>query len=149
MSEDKTEGIQEPQDPAREGVDWKAEARKWEARAKSNKEKADLYDQAEEAAKTELQKMTERAEKAEKSLAEAKRAAEMQKARAKVSAEKGVPADLIPDGTEDEMAAYADRLAAFAKPAPAPRIKDPGAHDTHTGSSDGRSEAVRMLFGND
>ena len=41
-------------------TDWKAEARKWEARAKENKAKADAYDEAQEAAKSDLQKAQER-----------------------------------------------------------------------------------------
>lgn len=50
---------QEPQGAPQE-TDWKAEARKWEARAKENKAKADAYDQAQEAAKSDLQKARER-----------------------------------------------------------------------------------------
>ena len=50
---------------AKAETDWKAEARKWEARAKENKAKADKYDEAQEAAKSDLQKAIERAERAE------------------------------------------------------------------------------------
>ena len=52
------DGQQEPQ-----GTDWKAEARKWEERAKANKAKADQWDAQEEANKTEIQKAKEQAEK--------------------------------------------------------------------------------------
>ena len=49
-------------------TDWKAEARKWEARAKANKEASDKLAELEEEQKTEQQKLTERAEAAEREL---------------------------------------------------------------------------------
>ena len=49
-------------------TDWKAEARKWEARAKANKEASDKLTELEEAQKTEQQKLVERAEAAEREL---------------------------------------------------------------------------------
>ena len=81
------------------------------------KAKAAEYDEAQEAAKTELERANERAAKAE---AEAQQLRE-QKARAdlaaRVSAATGVPASLIQGATEAEMQASADAIASFAKAA--------------------------------
>ena len=67
MAEEQTQSIEEPQAQAQaepaEPIDWKAEARKWEARAKENRAKAEAYDEAQEAAKSDLQKASEQAEK--------------------------------------------------------------------------------------
>ncbi len=67
MAEEQTQTAeptaQEPQGTTAQETDWKAEARKWEARAKENKAKADAYDEAQEAAKSDLQKASEQAEK--------------------------------------------------------------------------------------
>lgn len=56
-----------PQDP----TDWKAEARKWESRAKENSEAAKRLAEIEDANKTEAQKNAERLSAAEKRAAEA------------------------------------------------------------------------------
>lgn len=52
------------QDHTNDGTDWKAEARKWENRAKENKAAADELATLREANKTEAQRLTEAAEKA-------------------------------------------------------------------------------------
>lgn len=49
-------------------TDWKAEARKWESRARSNKDAAEKLAQIEDAQKSESQRLTERAEQAEREL---------------------------------------------------------------------------------
>jgi hypothetical protein len=99
---------------------WQAMSRKNEARAKENADKAKRLDEIEEANKTEQQKLTERATRAETALAEAKTMA----LRAEKSASTGVPMALIPSGTEEEMeaaiAAYQGALAAALKSRPAP-----------------------------
>ena len=103
----------EPQEP---GTDWKAEARKWESRAKQNLADAKANEGAaqrlaeiEEAQKTEAQKAQERLEAAEKRAAEL----ELRAARAEVAATKGVPADLLSGSTQEELEASADALIAF------------------------------------
>lgn len=89
--------------PAQE-TDWKAEARKWEQRAKENKAAADQLAKIEEANKTEAQKLADRAEKAEQRAIAAERKA--------FAAEKGVPVSLITGSTEAEWeAAAAEALA--------------------------------------
>lgn len=97
-------------------IDWKAEARKWESRAKSNLAEAKANEGAaqrlaeiEEAQKTEAQKVQERLEAAEKRAAEL----ELKAARAEVAAEKGIPANLLTGSTREELEASADALIAF------------------------------------
>lgn len=79
--------------------------------------KAKAYDEAHEAAKTELEKAQEAAAKANEELS----ALRAEKARsdlaAKVSAATGVPAALITGNDEESMTASANAIAAFAKTA--------------------------------
>ena len=102
------------------------------------KAKAAKYDEAQEAAKTELERANERAAKAE---AEAQQLRE-QKARAdlaaRVSAATGVPASLIQGATEAEMQASADAIASFAKAAKPNVPSDKGgAANQHTITPEG------------
>ena len=103
-------------------TDWKAEARKWEARAKDNLASARVNEDAakrlaelEDAQKTEAQKQQEALEKAQRELAELTVA----KTRAEVAAAKGVPAELLTGSTQEELEARADDLIAWrGEPAP-------------------------------
>lgn len=89
------------------GTDWKAEARKWEARAKENKAKADKWDEREAADKSELERMAERAQEAERQV-EAYRHAEEKRAWAKdVSEETHVPASVLRGETLEEIREHA------------------------------------------
>lgn len=97
-------------------IDWVAQARKWEQRAKdANRRVKELEPVAakavelEEASKSELQKAQERAEAAEKALAAATATA----ARAEVAAAKGVPVALLSGDTREALEASADALLAF------------------------------------
>lgn len=139
---------QEPQGPG-EGTDWKAMARKWERQAKANKEKADAYDRLQEDAKSDLQRATDRADAAERKLAEMTAARERDAARAKVAERTGVPASLITGDDEEAMEGSAKALLAWAKPS-APRAPRPGTYSDGAGEAgDGRSELARKLFGKD
>jgi hypothetical protein len=111
--------------PAQEDkvTDWKAESRKWETRAKENKDAAEKLQKLEDAQKSELQKAQDRAEKAEKRAADAeRRAQELEGAQTrrdlaeKVGADKRVPVQLLMRGggdTEESMKAYADEILAY------------------------------------
>lgn len=97
-------------------TDWKAEARKWESRAKENLTAAKANEAAaqrlaelEESQKTEAQKAQERLDAAEKRAAEL----ELKATRAEVAAAKGVPVDLLSGSTQEELEASADALIAF------------------------------------
>lgn len=103
-----------PEVPA--DTDWKAEARKWESRAKENLAAAKANEDAakrlaelEDAQKTEAQKAQERLKAAEERAAEL----ELKANRAEVAAEKGIPAELLSGSTREELEASADALIAF------------------------------------
>ena len=87
---------QAPQETAT--VDWKAEAEKWKAlsrqnedRAKANADKAKRFDAIEEQSKSEMQKLLEAKEAAERRAA----AAETASLKARIAAAKGVDVDLL------------------------------------------------------
>lgn len=90
-------------------VDWKSEARKWEARAKANSDAAARLQALEDAQKTEAQKQAEALAEAQAKLAELEAA----KTIAEVAAAKGVPAGLLHGATREEVEALADQLLAF------------------------------------
>jgi len=111
-----TPAQQEPKE-----TDWKAEARKWEDRAKANLATAKANEDAarrlaeiEESSKTEAQKALDRAEAAEKRAAEM----ELRSVRAEVAAAKGVPVELLAGSTHAEIEASADALLTFRGEAP-------------------------------
>lgn len=92
MAENETPVVEVPAQEPKE-TDWKAEARKWEQRAKEANSKVTELEpvaakakELEEASKSELQKAQERAEAAEKALAATQGVA----TRAEVAAAKGV-----------------------------------------------------------
>lgn len=124
-------------DLAAEVAKWKELSRKNEQRAKENSEKAKKFDEIEDANKTEMERLKERAEAAEKAAAEER----IERLRATKAATSGVSIDLIPVGTEEQMdaaiaAAIAFKDAAVAeatkrKPSPAaPAEIVTSAHDS-------------------
>lgn len=101
----------------------KADASKWSARARENKAAADELAKAKEAGKTADERIADLTQRLD-----AKEKAERRAAlAAKVAREKGVPADLLSGDTEEEMAAWADKMAAHYKAKPAPEVGKPGA----------------------
>lgn len=107
-----------------EEKDWKAEyekllkhSRTWEDKAKRLKEKADRYDELEEASKTDVEKLadaTKRMEAAEAKLADYERRAERAGIVAEVAAEKGVDAEWLgrmSGDTREEVEANADFIS--------------------------------------
>lgn len=130
-----------------QGTDWKAEARKWEERAKANKAKADQWDAQEQANKTELQKATELAEKYKKQLdgieAERKRAESVRKA----ADEYGVDADMLArmGGDVGENAKWLKgRSDNGERRYPPTRDRGESGKDSQ---ADGMRQAARMIFG--
>lgn len=117
MAENEVTEVEVPaQEPEHQETDWKAEARKWEQRAKdANRRVKDLepfeakVSELEEASKSELEKAQERAERAERALAEASATA----VRAEVAAEKGVPVALLSGDSREALIASAEALLAF------------------------------------
>lgn len=90
------------------------------------KDKASRFDQLEEASKTELQKAIERGDALETELKSLKKAAEVRKIHDTVSAETGVPANLLTADTEEECRAQAEAILAFKGPQTYPTVRDAG-----------------------
>lgn len=90
------------------------------------KDKAQKFDELEEANKTELQKAMERAEQLESELNQIKKEASIREVRSKVATELGVPAELLTAETEDACKEQAKAILNFAKPTGYPTLKDAG-----------------------
>lgn len=90
------------------------------------KAKADELDQLKDANKTELQKAQDRAAKAEKDLADLKAAEALRESRAKVSAETGVPSELLTGENEEACKEQAKKILEFAKTKGYPTVRDGG-----------------------
>ena len=91
-------------------------SRKWERRAKDNKDAADKLAEIEESKKTEIQKAAERAEQAEKRLSELER----EKNRLSVIATKQIPEeyhDLVKGDSEEELLASAEKVKSLIESA--------------------------------
>ena len=109
------------------------------------KAKADKYDEATEAAKSELQKATERAEHLQSQLDEMLKADEVRKVREKVAAETGVPAGLLSGEDEESCKAQAKGILEFAKPAGYPSIKDGGEVKAPAGGGTTREQFAEFM----
>lgn len=92
------------------------------------KNKAAKLDEIEEASKTELQKVTEKATALQSELDSLKKADEIRQIREKVAKENGVPANLLKAETEEECAEEAKALLDFKKTVSPnyPQIRDAG-----------------------
>lgn len=100
------------------------------------KAKATKFDEFEEAQKSELQKVTERADALQAQLDQMTKADSIRKVREKVSADTGVPVNLLSGETEDDCKTQAEAVLAFAKTAGYPNVKDAGeVHSTSTGKT--------------
>ena len=116
----------------------KADSRKWEGRAKENKSKADAYDKAQDEAKSETQRLTERAE----AELEGVRAAQAREQWAREASKRtGVPADVLRGSTQEEIDAHADELAALLRPKP-PIVPDGPQVGVSTEADDWVREAI-------
>jgi hypothetical protein len=98
------------------------------------KAKAAKFDEAEEANKTELQKVTERAKALEDELNGLKEAEKLRTMRAEVAKETGIPANLLTGNTEDECKAQAEAIKAFAQPQGYPKVRDSSGLSVQTSS---------------
>lgn len=107
------------QAPAKPEVDWKAEARKHEQRAKENAAKAKQFDELLESQKTEAQKLADRAAAAEKERDEAR----LEAVKFEVAQSKGLTAGQtkrLVGATREELEADAEQLLADLKQANRP-----------------------------
>lgn len=92
---------------------WKALARKNEARAKENADKAKRLDDLEEAQKSETEKLVARAEAAEAKLAEREKAEAARALADEVAQAKGVSASVLRGSSKEELEAHADSILAL------------------------------------
>ena len=90
------------------------------------KAKAEKFDEAEEASKSELQKATERANALETELNGLKKAEEVRLMRENVAKETGIPSNLLTGSSEEECKAQAEAIKAYATPSGYPKVKDGG-----------------------
>lgn len=112
------------------------------------KSKAAKYDEAEAANKTELEKAQEEVERLRADVKKRDEAAKLTAAKAKVSKETGVPAELISGTTEEEMAASAKAIAEYAKKPSAPSLSEAGKKpEESNGEKDGYRQIAQMIFG--
>ena len=136
--------------PAQE-TDWKAEARKWETRAKENSTAAARLAEIEEASKTELEKAVARAEQAETALT-VKQAESM---RLAVLAKYSIPEDyqdLIQGADEETLTASAVKVAALIekdskRPSVGPYVPDEGKSPAKALNSNALETALREKLG--
>lgn len=120
----------QPETPAettiQDGTDWKAEARKWEQRAKENTAAAKRLAELEDAQKSEQERLAERLQTAEQAAMQAKAEA----ARYRIAARHGITEDdaqLFLTGTDEEtLARQAEAFAARVSKPSTPR-PDPNA----------------------
>ena len=119
---------------APEETDWKAEARKWESRAKENLATAKANEGAaqrlaeiEESAKSEEQKQAEALQAAQEKLAEYEHREQVASWASEVAAETGVPVTILRGSTKEEILAHAEDLKSLGvgqpipEPAPQPQ----------------------------
>ena len=90
------------------------------------KAKAARLDEIEEASKSELQKAQDKAAKLEKELSDLKHEKEIRDIRTKVSAEKGVPENLLTGETKEDCELQADNILNFVKSQDNPYVIDGG-----------------------
>ena len=107
------------------------------------KAKAQQFDAAQEAGKSELQKATEKADRLQAQLDSLNKANTLRELRGKVSSEMGVPADLLNGETEEACKAQAEAILKFANPGGYPSVRDDG---EHTRASTGGTGSVQKDF---
>ena len=90
------------------------------------KEKAAKFDQLEEANKTEIEKITEKATNLQAELDAIKKMNAIRDIREKVATETGIPLNLLTAETEEACMEQATAIKAYAMPTAYPNVKDGG-----------------------
>ncbi|MDU3821166.1 MAG: hypothetical protein E7G59_02495 [Cutibacterium granulosum] len=124
-------------------TDWKAEARKWESRAKANHDAARQLAELQDAQRTDAEKLAD-------ARATIKRfeAAEQRRSWAdEVSSDTGVPANLLSGDTLEAMRSSAEALTTWA--AETRKTRQVIDHTRTPNTSDTTSTFMRQLFGRD
>lgn len=130
-----------------DSTDWKSEAKKWEARAKANKNAARKLAELEEAAKSEEQKRFEKIEQLEKELAAYKQRDQVKAWAEEIVKDTSIPASVLRGTTQEELLAHFEQLKPLleAKQQPKPGVF-PG-FDKQPDSGDADSAWLGRLFG--
>ena len=112
------------------------------------KEKADKFDQMEDANKTELERMAEKNKELQTELDNIRRENLVREARQTVANETGIPVTLLTGETEDECRQQAKAIAEYAAPKGYPQVRDGGEPMNKTGGSprDSFNEWVEQVF---
>ena len=109
VEQPQAEEPKEQAEPTEPTTDWKANSRKWEDRAKSNKEQLDAtLKELEELKASQAANTTEQLEQANAKIAELQ-------LKIKVSKETGVPVELLQGSDEDAITASANALTSYAQ----------------------------------
>lgn len=109
VEQPQAEEPKEQAEPTEPTTDWKANSRKWEDRAKSNKEQLDAtLKELEELKASQATNTTEQLEQANAKIAELK-------LKIKVSKDTGVPVELLQGSDEEAITASANALTSYAQ----------------------------------
>lgn len=109
VEQPQAEEPKEQAEPTEPTTDWKANSRKWEDRAKSNKEQLDAtLKELEELKASQDTNITEQLEQANAKIAELK-------LKIKVSKDTGVPVELLQGSDEEAITASANALTSYAQ----------------------------------
>lgn len=109
-----------PEPPAQDPTDWKAEARKWESRAKENSGARKELDELKAAQMTEAEKQAAALAEAQAKVAAYEVEKQVAAWKDAVSQEAGVPAAALAGSTLEEIQAHADVLKSLITPAQPP-----------------------------
>ena len=109
VEQSQAEEPKEQAEPTEPTTDWKANSRKWEDRAKSNKEQLDAaLKEIEELKASQATNANEQLEQANAKIAELQ-------LKIKVSKDTGVPVELLQGSDEDAITASAEALTSYAQ----------------------------------
>lgn len=109
VEQPQAEEPKEQAEPTEPTTDWKANSRKWEARAKSNKEQLDeALKKIEELQASQATNANEQLEQANAKIAELQ-------LKIKVSKDTGVPVELLQGSDEEAITASANALTSYAQ----------------------------------
>lgn len=105
-------------DEGKTEIDWKAESRKWEQRAKENKSAADELESLKQSRMSEQEKLQARSEKLERELNSYKTQEQQSQWKAQVSKDTGIPADVLRGSTLEEIQAHAESVKSLLSTKP-------------------------------
>lgn len=147
MAEESIQETQEQQEPhgeeQREEIDWKAEARKWERRAKENKEAADRLANEQSGTASRISELEERASKAEQEADSLRHRQQLADWAEQAAKETGVPAAILRGETLEEFQQHA---AAIKASYVAPVVRDSG--ETHNPPKSNRAIFDKFMSDN-